>query len=89
MLFGREAMKERVPIDPDPSFCLGALDEQKVQKQYQAVKPGKDSLNIVLLASNPLLYSNKRIIEAVEELGHVIRFINISQHYINISSSNP
>ncbi len=89
MLFGREAMKERVLIDPDSSFCLGVIDEQKVQKQYQAVQPGKDSLNIVLLASNPLLYSNKRIMEAGEELGHVMRFINISQCYINISSSNP
>ncbi len=89
MLFGREAMKERVLIDPDTSFCLGELDEENARQHYLAVQPGKDGLKIVLLASNPDLYSNKRIIEAGEELGHDMHFINIRQCYMNISSLNP
>ncbi|MFW0776738.1 MAG: 30S ribosomal protein S6--L-glutamate ligase [Rickettsiales bacterium] len=53
------------------------------------VQPKRDGLKIVLLASNPDLYSNKRIIEAGEERGHEMRFINIRQCYMNISSSSP
>ncbi len=89
MLIGREAMKDRVLIDPDASFCLGKLPEEEVQKHYQPTSPSKEGLNILVLASNPDLYSNKRIIEAGEERGHRMRFVNISQCYINISASNP
>ncbi len=89
MLLGREAMKDRVLIDPDSSFCLGNVDEQAIAKNYKSALPKKNGLNIALLASNPKLYSNKRIIEAGEERGHKIRFINIKQCYMNISQSNP
>ena len=89
MLIGREAMKERVLIDPDASFCLGKVDEKEIENHYNKVKPKKDGLRILLLASNPELYSNKRIIEAGEERGHEMRFINIRQCYMNISSSSP
>lgn len=89
MLIGREAMKERVLIDPDSSFCLGSIDEATVLKHYHTVQQKKSGLRIVVLASNPELYSNKRIIEAGEERGHEMRFINIRQCYMNISSSDP
>ncbi len=89
MLLGREAMKERVLIDPDASLCLGSINEKDIEKHYNKVGTKKDGLKIVLLASNPELYSNKRIMEAGEERGHEMRFINISQCYMNISSSNP
>ncbi len=89
MLIGREAMKERVLIDPDSSFCVGKKDEDEVKTYYRMVQPKRDGLKIVLLASNPDLYSNKRIIEAGEERGHEMRFINIRQCYMNISSSSP
>ncbi len=89
MLIGREAMKERVLIDPDTSFCLGQVSAKEVVKFYHMTAPKKDGLKIVLLASNPDLYSNKRLIEAGEERGHEMRFINIQQCYMNISSSKP
>ena len=89
MLIGREAMKERVLIDPDSSFCLGDMDEGKAKEHYAAARPKKDGLKIVLLASNPDLYSNKRILEAGEERGHEMRFINIRQCYMNISEDRP
>lgn len=89
MLIGREAMKERVLIDPDSSFCLGEHHIADVAKHYHASKPSKDGLRIAVLASNPELYSNKRLIEAGEERGHEMRFINIRQCYMNISASNP
>ncbi len=89
MLIGRQAMKDRVLIDPDRSFCLGEWDENEVKTYYNDIKPNKNGLNIVLLASNPDLYSNKRIIEAGEERGHHMRFVNVRQCYMNISSSQP
>lgn len=89
MLLGREAMKERVLIDPDESYCLGRRENKEVEKFYNILPTRKDGLKIVLLASNPELYSNKRIIEAAEERGHEVRFINIRQCYMNITSSHP
>ncbi len=46
-------------------------------------------MKIVLLASNPELYSNKRIMEAATTAGHKIEFVSIKDCYINISTSKP
>lgn len=89
MLLGREAMSGRTLIDPEASFCLGERNEDEVLKQYKPVQVKKTGLNIVLLASNPDLYSNKRLMEAAEARGHNMRFINVSQCYMNISSAKP
>jgi ribosomal protein S6--L-glutamate ligase len=89
MLLGREAMKERVLIDPEASFCLGTRDEKEVITYYHEAVPQRKGLRILLLANNPDLYSNKRIMEAGEERGHEMRFINIRQSYMNISSTQP
>lgn len=89
MLLGREAMQGRVLIDPDASFCLGDREESEVQSHYTSSKPRKDGLRMLLLASNPDLYSNKRIMEAGEERGHDMRFINVRQCYMNISEIRP
>jgi ribosomal protein S6--L-glutamate ligase len=89
MLLGREAMSTKVLIDPDTSFTIGNLSSTKVQKLYNASEPKKPGLKIVLLASNPELYSNRRIIEAGEKRGHEMRFINVSHCYMNISATKP
>ncbi len=89
MLIGREAMKERVLIDPDASFCLGDKRSEEVHGYYSSVQSRTDGLRIALLASNSQLYSNKRIMEAGEERGHEMRFINLRQCYMNISSQSP
>lgn len=44
-------------------------------------------MKFILLASNPSLYSNKRIIEAAEKAGHQIEFINIKDCFITLSKS--
>lgn len=89
MLLGREAMSGHLLIDPEASFCLGDKDETEVLSHYELPKPSTDRLKIALLASNPELYSNKRIMEAGEQRGHDMYFINIRQSYMNISSSKP
>lgn len=89
MLIGREAMKERVLIDPDSSFTLGNPDEKEVEQYYDKMPKRDGRLRIALLASNPDLYSNKRIMEAGEEHGHDMQFVNIRQCYMNISDTKP
>lgn len=89
MLLGREAMRGNVLIDPDASFCLGNIAEKELFSKYKVIQPAKKGLKIVLLGSNKELYSNKRIMEAGEERGHEIRFINVSQCYMNLSAETP
>ncbi len=89
MLLGREAMSSRVLIDPDASFCLGNKQEKEITKHYQSVLPQKSGHKILLLASNPDLYSNRRIMEAGEVRGHEMHFINTRHCYMNISATKP
>jgi len=89
MLLGREAMSKRTLIDPDASFCLGQQDDTTIAGYYKQTRPRRDGLQIVLLASNPELYSNQRLMEAGEERGHEMRFVDIKQCYMNISQVNP
>ncbi len=89
MLIGREAMQERVLIDPDASCLFGEPEDALVKSYYRTNLPRKTGLRIVVLASNPDLYSNKRLIEAGQERGHDMRFINLGQCYMNISPTSP
>lgn len=45
-------------------------------------------MKIVLLASNPKLYSNQRIVEAAKARGHEIEFANVGDCYIKIAPSS-
>ncbi len=44
-------------------------------------------MKIVLLASNPQLYSNQRITEAACSRGHEISFVNVGECYIKVAPS--
>lgn len=46
-------------------------------------------MRIALLASNPKLYSNRRIMEAARERGHEIEFVAIKNCYMDITASKP
>ncbi len=46
-------------------------------------------MKILLLASNPNLYSNRRIVEAAKKLGHDIEFVNVGECYIKVDSKTP
>lgn len=46
-------------------------------------------MRIAVLASNPDLYSNKRIMEAGRERGHEMHFIAIKNCYMDITASKP
>jgi ribosomal protein S6--L-glutamate ligase len=44
-------------------------------------------MKIILLASNPNLYSNQRILEAAKNRGHEIEFANVGSCYIKVASN--
>ncbi len=45
-------------------------------------------MKIILLASNPKLYSNRRIIEVAQARGHQIEFANVGECYVKVDSTN-
>lgn len=49
----------------------------------------RKKLKIAVLASNPKLYSNKRLMQAGKERGHDMHFISIKKCYIDITSKKP
>jgi len=89
MLLGREAMQGRMLVDPEASCCLGTVDKAALEGFYGMARKEPSGLKIALLASNPDLYSNRRIIEAGEERGHEMMFLNIKQCYMKLDADNP
>ena len=89
MLLGREAMAGRLIVDPEQSFLHGQPNPDTLREFYFTGETKDRKLKIGLLASNPELYSNKRIIEAGELLGHEMHFINVKDCYIKLDSKNP
>ncbi|WKW45590.1 30S ribosomal protein S6--L-glutamate ligase [Myroides sp. JBRI-B21084] len=90
MLLGREAMTGRIIVDPDEHFKLGSVTPEKLKEYYNTGNSNdKKGLRIGLLASNPELYSNKRIIEAGELRGHEMHFLNIKHCYMKLDADHP
>ena len=89
MLLGREAMLGRVLVDPEKSFELGEPTLAIIKDTYKDFQRKSSGLKIGLLASNPELYSNKRIIEAGEGRGHEMIFLNIKECYIKLDGDKP
>jgi ribosomal protein S6--L-glutamate ligase len=81
MLIGRESLPAGVLVDPKKQFILTS----EFQTVYHKISNESDKpLKIALLASNPSLYSNRRIIEAGNKRGHEMTFLNIKNCYIDM-----
>ncbi|MEH6512732.1 30S ribosomal protein S6--L-glutamate ligase [Maribacter arcticus] len=89
MLLGREALNERFIVNPAVNYQLQDFDDTEVNKMYAPYFKEKSGLKIALLASNPLLYSNKRLMEAAEARGHEIVFLNVEQVYMKLDAHSP
>jgi ribosomal protein S6--L-glutamate ligase len=89
MLLGREAMKGRMLVDPEASCCLGEVSPEQIVGLYGQELTSSGGLKIGLLASNPELYSNQRILEAGTERGHEMFFLNIQHCYMKLDAANP
>ncbi len=89
MLLGRAAMKERILVDPSAKLLCGDFTKDEVHHHYGHTPKPVDGLRIGLLASNPELYSNQRLLEAGEERGHRISFYDIKQCYMKLDAETP
>lgn len=89
MLLGREAMIGRFLVDPDAQCCLGRVSDEELTVAYTPSTLEFQGLRIAVLASNPDLYSNQRLLEAGEERGHRVSFLNIKHCYMKLSSGEP
>lgn len=89
MLLGREAMNARILVNPGDGMRLKQYSRAEITSFYGDLKEVKKGLKIGVLASNPELYSNKRIMEAGEERGHEMIFLNAEHCYMKLDSVNP
>ena len=89
VLLGREAMSGRVLVDPEQIYLLGQETTDHLKEIYKNADKASSGLRIGLLASNPELYSNKRIMEAGEARGHEMHFVNIKECYMKLDATTP
>lgn len=89
MLLGREAVVGRYVVNPALNFQIQNFDDVEINKKYAPYFKDKKELKIALLASNPELYGNKRIIEATEARGHKVVFLNIESVYLKLDAYSP
>ncbi|GGC96408.1 alpha-L-glutamate ligase [Flavobacterium lutivivi] len=89
MLLGREAMSGRTLVDPEEKYVLGQPSIENLKELYKNASAKKTGLRIGLLASNPSLYSNRRIMEAGEARGHEMHFLNIKECYMKLDADKP
>jgi ribosomal protein S6--L-glutamate ligase len=89
MLLGREAMHGRILVDPSERNICGDKTDSEILAAFGGLDKQQSGLTIGLLASNPDLYSNTRILEAGDERGHEMIFLNIKHCYIKLDAEAP
>lgn len=89
MLLGREAMSGRILVDPEQKYLLGQTSTETLKAFYVNADQNKKGLRIAVLASNPELYSNRRIMEAGEMRGHQMQFLSIKECYMKLDADQP
>lgn len=89
MLLGREALKNRFIVNPAVGFVYGDIPDTELEKRYSRYIKKKTGLKIAVLASNPELYSNKRLMDAGRARGHDMVFLNVEHVYMKLDANSP
>ncbi len=89
MLLGRQAMEHKMVVNPAEKFLMGDIPDEDIEKKYETYVMKKSGLKIAVLASNPELYSNKRLMEAGRARGHEMVFLNVQQCYMKLDTETP
>ncbi|NJB70128.1 ribosomal protein S6--L-glutamate ligase [Saonia flava] len=89
MLLGREALNQRYMVNPAQSYSLQPFSDSDIAEKYKSFIKEKTGLKIALLASNPNLYSNQRLMEAANARGHEIVFLNVEHVYMKLDANSP
>lgn len=89
MLLGRQAMENRILVNPSEEFLLGNISDEEIETKYENFVMKKSGLKIAVLASNPELYSNKRLMEAGKLRGHEMVFLDVKQCYMKLDTVTP
>lgn len=89
MLLGREALQNRFLVNSSVTSLLPEVTQNELDEKYAAYKKEKTGLKIALLASNPNLFSNRRLMEAGRARGHEMVFLNVEQAYMKFDAKEP
>ncbi len=89
MLLGREALNHRYVVNSAETYLQKDIIDSELTEKYKSYMKAKTGLKIALLASNPNLYSNKRIMEAGEARGHEMVFLNVEHSYMKLDANSP
>lgn len=89
MLLGREAMEKKFLVNPAEEFLFKDIPQHIIDEKYQNFVMKKSGLKIAVLASNPELYSNKRLMEAGRLRGHEMVFLDVKQCYMKLDTKTP
>jgi len=79
---------ENILINPNKTCLLGKKTPTEIRSLYSNNTSKKSALKIAILATNPQLYSAKRIVDVAQQRGHSIEFLNIDHCHFEMSTDS-